>query len=101
MRTNVNVTYASESLSKMMAVCRRLPETVQQTLIRRGEARSGPAREHPSGPFGDKRGRRQPRKSGAGRVAPTVAAAPEQPRRGFGRREPLPNIGSAHKLCHW
>ena len=78
MRTNVNVTYASESLSKMMAVCRRLPATVQQTLIRRGAERRGPAREHPSGPFGDKRGRRQPRESGAGRVSPSRAAAPAQ-----------------------
>jgi hypothetical protein len=43
-----------------------------------GAAWRWPAREHPSGPFGDERGRRRPGKSGAGRVAPSVAAAPAQ-----------------------
>ena len=46
------------------------------TLIRRGAARRGPAREHPIGPFGNERGRRRPGKSGAGRVSPSRAAAP-------------------------
>ncbi len=66
MRTNVNVTrvtYASESLSKMMAVCRRLPATEPLDTQQPGAARRGPAREHPGGPFGNERGRRRPRKS--------------------------------------
>jgi len=36
----------------------------------RGPVQSWPAREHPTGSFGDTRGRRRPRKSSAGRVAP-------------------------------
>ena len=78
MRTNVNVTYASESLSKMMAVCRRLPATEPLDTQQPGAARRGPAREHPGGPFGNERGRRRPRKSGAGRVSPSREAAPAQ-----------------------
>jgi len=35
-----------------------------------GPVQSWPAREHPTGSFGDTRGRRRPRKSSAGRVAP-------------------------------
>ena len=78
MRTNVNVTYASESLSKMMAVCRRLPATEPLDTQQPGAARRGPAREHPGGPFGNERDRRRPRKSGAGRVSPSREAAPAQ-----------------------
>ena len=78
MRTNVNVTYASESLSKMMAVCRRLPETEPLDTQQPGGARRGPAREHPGGPFGNELGRRRPRKNGAGRVSPSREAAPAQ-----------------------
>ena len=49
----------------------------------RCSAQSWPAREHPTGSIGDARRRCRPRKSGAGRVAPTwqlrpVAAAPAQ-----------------------
>ena len=88
MRTNVNVTYASESLSKMMAVCRRLPATEPLDTQQPGAARRGPAREHPGGPFGIERVRRRPRKSGAGRVSPSRAVGPRKPRRGFGRRSP-------------
>ena len=76
MRTYVNVTYASESLSKMMAVCRRLPATEPLDTQQPGAARRGPAREHPGGPFVIERCRRRPRKSGAGRVSPSREAAP-------------------------
>jgi hypothetical protein len=78
MRTNVNVTYASESLSKMMAVCRRLPATEPLDTQQPGAARRGPARDHPGGPFGSDLRRRRPRKSGAGRVSPSREAAPAQ-----------------------
>ena len=44
----------------------------------RCSAQSWPAREHPTGSIGDARRRCRPRKSGAGLVAPTVAAAPAQ-----------------------
>jgi hypothetical protein len=62
----------------MMAVCRRLLACVPLDTQQPGAAWRWPAREHPSGPFGDERGRRRPGKSGAGRVAPSVAAAPAQ-----------------------
>ena len=88
MRTNVNVTYASESLSKTMAVCRRLPATEPLDTQQPGAARRWPAREHPGGPFGVERGRRRPRKSGAGRVSPSRRPRPRKPGSSFGRWAP-------------
>ena len=66
----------------------------------RGAAWRWPARDHHSGPFGDECGRRCPRKSGAGRVSPSRAAAPGQPRRGFGRRAPLVGLGHKSRRTH-
>lgn len=75
MRTQDRVTSACQNMTAVDVGYRRL---CPPTLIRRGAARRGPAREHPIGPFGNERGRRQPRKSGAGRVSPSREAAPAQ-----------------------
>ena len=75
MRTQDRVTSACQNMTAVDDGYRRL---CPPTLIRRGAARRGPAREHPIGPFGNERDRRQPRKSGAGRVSPSREAAPAQ-----------------------
>jgi len=59
-------------------VCRRLPACLRVDAMQCGVAWRWPAREHPSGSFGDVRSRRHPRESGAGRVSPSRASAPAQ-----------------------
>ena len=78
MRTQDRVTSVESACQNMTAVDDGYRRLCPPTLIRRGAARRGPAREHPGGPFGNERGRRRPRKSGAGRVSPSREAAPAQ-----------------------
>ncbi len=81
MRTQDRVTSACQNMTAVDDGYRRL---CPPTLIRRGAARRGPAREHPGGPFGNEHGRRRPRK----------------PRRCFGRWSPLVGLGHKSRRTH-